>query len=200
MPHIVVYQQKPFNHDSHASKSKIQCALCHAANTQQNFKEECKSCHHDEQQVKVEEKCESCHPIQTAMYNGGKYNIPSMKFDAKVNCVKCHKPQTQIIRPTNAGCNTPNCHKKEDDYAAIMDAWQSKTKQSIAQIEELEKKSEKLLTVLDVPEAAKLYEAAKDNLDFVRADGTLSVHNPQLTDVLIKRASQQLQQCLQLLK
>ncbi|MBM3240244.1 hypothetical protein FJZ31_28510 [Candidatus Poribacteria bacterium] len=81
-----------------------------------------------------------------------------------------------------------------------MDAWQAKTKQSIAQIEELEKKAERLLTVMDVPEAAKLYKTAKDDMDLVRADGTLSVHNPQLTDVLIKRASQQLQQCLQLLK
>ncbi|MFQ6039773.1 MAG: NapC/NirT family cytochrome c [Candidatus Poribacteria bacterium] len=212
MPYIVAYQQKSFNHDVHVSASENQCASCHAANTQQNFKEDCKSCHHDERQVKVEEKCESCHPIQTAMYDGGKYNIPSMKFDAKIDCVKCHKPQTavheiiaerseqDIIRPTDESCNTPNCHKKEDNYAVIMDAWQSKTKQSIVQIEALEKRAEKLLQVMDVPEAAKLYQAAKDDIDFVRADGTLSVHNPQLTDVLIKRALEQFQQCLQLLR
>jgi nitrate/TMAO reductase-like tetraheme cytochrome c subunit len=201
MLYIVDYQQKPFNHNSHAQKSKIKCDSCHMANTQQTFKEKCTSCHHDEKQVKVVEKCESCHPIQTAMHDGGKYNIPSMKFDAKVDCLKCHKTQTQkIIRPSNASCNTPNCHKKEDDYAIIMDVWQSKTKQSLAQIASLEKKAEKLLKVLDVPEAAKLYKAAKDDIDFVRADGTLSVHNPQLTDILIKRAYQQLQQCLQLLE
>jgi len=70
----------------------------------------------------------------------------------------------------------------------------------LQRIEALEKKAEKLLQVLDVPEAAKLYRAAKDDIDVVRADGTLSVHNPQLTDVLIKRALEQLQQCLQLLQ
>ena len=190
-----------FQHGMLLNAAKNQCTSCHAANIQQNFKEDCQSCHHDEKQVKVEEKCESCHPIQTVMYDGVKYNTPSMKFDAKVDCIKCHKPQTpNIIRPTNASCNTPDCHKKEDDYAVIMDAWQSKTKQSIIQIEALEKKAEKLLTVMDVPEAAKLYQAAKDDIDVVRADGTLSIHNPQLTDVLIKRAFEQFQQCLQLLK
>jgi nitrate/TMAO reductase-like tetraheme cytochrome c subunit len=232
MPQIVAYQEKPFNHDSHARKAKIQCASCHEANIQQKFKEKCTSCHHDEKQVKVEQKCPSCHPIQTAMYNGGKYNIPSLKFDIKIDCVKCHKSQTAvhednplapfgkgeaersepkgeavgerseqtIIRPANTSCNTPNCHRREDNYALIMDAWQLNTKKSLEQIEALEKKAEKLMTVLDVPEAAELYKAAKDDMDFVRADGTLSVHNPQLTDVLIKRSSERLQQCLQLLK
>jgi hypothetical protein len=234
----VAYQGKTFDHKSHVDKSrfiggageKMQCNTCHASDIKQSFKGECAPCHHDEKQIvakisrvvgAVREMpalvyCESCHPIRTAMYKGLKYNLPSMKFDAKVDCVKCHKPDA--IEMTRTRCDTDGCHKEqppapsplikggrgvvgkgEGDYAAIMDAWQANTRKSITQAEILEQKIEKLLTDWDVPEAKQLYSKAKEALDFVRKDGSLGVHHPELVDKLMKSSIEQLQQSLQLL-
>ena len=239
---IVVYQGKRLDHKSHVDKSRfiggagenIQCSTCHASDIKQSFKGECAPCHHDEKQIADKISlvssvvyCESCHPIQTAMYKGSQYNLPPfikgglgglpcMKFDAKVDCVKCHK--LDAIKMTKARCDTAGCHKEqppapsplikggrgvvgkgEGDYAAIMDTWQTKTRISIAQAEILEQKVEKLLTDWDVPEAKQLYSNAKESLDFVRKDGSLGVHHPELVDKLMKSSIEWLQQSLQLL-
>ena len=210
---VVVYQGKNLDHQSHVDKSRfiggageeIQCNTCHASDIKQSFKGECAPCHHDAKQIADKTSfassvvyCESCHPIQTAMYKGLRYNLPSMKFDAKVDCVKCHKLDA-ISGMTLARCYTDDCHKKVSDYATIMDTWQANTRNSTAQAEILEQKIEKLLTDWDVPEAKQLYRNAKEALDFVRKDGSLGVHHPELVDKLMKNSIEQLQQSLQLL-
>ncbi len=201
----VTYQQKPFNHELHTDKippSPLsqrggECAVCHAANIKRNFKGECVSCHHDEKRVAVEGKCAACHPIQTAMYQGTKHNLPSVKFEAEIDCVDCHQLETETVgKVTRAACNY--CHD-EDDYGTVMDTMQTQTKKTLASTYALAQKAEKLLMTLNVPEAKQLYKTAKADLDFVKSDNSLSIHNPELADVLVKQAEKKLQECLRLL-
>ncbi|MFQ6039768.1 MAG: cytochrome c3 family protein, partial [Candidatus Poribacteria bacterium] len=226
---VAIYQGKKFDHKSHGAGDKIQCSTCHASDIKQSFKTDCGPCHHHEKEIAAKISrvaaeipelpatvyCESCHPIQTAMYKGSRLiaslrlqqRLPSMKFDAKVDCIECHKFD-HFGKMTLESCDAEGCHKEqplaplwkgEGDYAAIMDTWQAKTRTSIAQAEILEQKIEKLLTDWDVPEAKQLYENAKEALDSVRKDGSLGVHNPELVDKLMNNSIEQFQQSLQLL-
>ncbi|MBI1929335.1 cytochrome c3 family protein, partial [Candidatus Poribacteria bacterium] len=197
LPRQIVYQQKAFNHDLHATQRGIQCNSCHTPNVQQGFKADCISCHHDETKVQVVAKCGTCHPNQTAMFAGTGYNIPSLKLAAQVTCAACHQAETQKIGvATRNGCKL--CHKA-GDYAAIMGVWQTRAQSALSELKVTETKAAALLAALDVPEAQQLYQSAKKDIDFIRSDASLGVHNPELTDVLVMNARERLQKCLDLL-
>jgi hypothetical protein len=196
LPRQVVYQQKSFDHKLHATRNS-RCSTCHTNNVQQSFKADCISCHHDERKVKVEEKCGTCHPNQTAMFEGKGYNLPSLKLAARVPCEGCHQAETETISvATRNGCKS--CHDK-GDYAAVMDAWQTKTRAGLNELKATETKVAALLGALDAPEARQLYESAQKDIDFIQADASYGVHNPELADVLIMNAQGRLQKCLNLL-
>ncbi len=197
LPRQIVYQQKAFNHDLHATQRGISCNACHAPNVQPIFKADCISCHHDETKVQVVAKCGTCHPNQTAMFEGTGYNIPSLKLAAQVTCEGCHQAETKTIGvATRNGCKS--CHKT-GDYAAVMDVWQTKARGALGELKVTEAKVAALLASLNVPEARQLYESAKKDINFVQADASFGVHNPELTDVLLKNARERLQKCLDLL-
>jgi len=120
-----------------------------------------------------------------------------LKLAARVPCEGCHQAETETIGvPTRNSCKF--CHDT-GDYAAVMDAWQTKARGALSELKMTEAKVATLLASLNVPEARQLYESAKKDIDFIRADASLGVHNPELTDVLVKNARERLQKCLDLL-
>ena len=78
-----------------------------------------------------------------------------------------------------------------------MDAWQTKTRNALEELEVMEMKVAALLAGIDVPDIQQIYESAQKDIDFVRADSSLGVHNPELTDVLLQNAQVSLQRCLE---
>ena len=197
LPRQTVYQQEVFNHDVHATQRSLGCSVCHATNVKQSFKADCTSCHHDETEVEVEEKCGTCHPDQTAMHEGTPYNLPSLKRDAKVGCIDCHTAETDTVGVTTRNSCTV-CHET-GDYAAIMDAWQTKAQNTLSELKVVETKVAVLLAAVDIAEVQQIYESAQRDIDFVQADATLGVHNPELADVLLDNARDRFQRCLDML-
>lgn len=199
---IAKFSDTTFMHQNHVDRHKVECIRCH---------EEIK--HQLGRTIEpLETLCSLCHVKKHGgvreMYMGrggrGVADSPSAMFAHQVDCKGCHivpsippedvafKGQTFKTTPISCG----GCH--DQSYGAILAMWKEEAKTSLENLAAKLLDAEKAQGLKNHPQAARLIKDAKYNYYFVK--DAKGVHNFDYATALLKKAEENLDQALTLLK
>jgi nitrate/TMAO reductase-like tetraheme cytochrome c subunit len=183
----VEHEGLTFSHEIHVDMQGVTCGTCHSnavrhgqvVLTMQN----CNSCHHKETPPDV--TCESCHEETAAIYAGTYLDkdVPDYMYSEEVECVDCHVPDDNVIRPTIASCL--DCH--DEGYDTDAEEWKT-------EIEELTQQVQSLMSGLP--------RASRSNPAYTKAASVLAdfdkgaaggIHNYELTSEVLLEVKEELE-------
>lgn len=96
----------------------VACVKCHPNERYKDVPTDCIACHriNDTHRGGYGTKCADCHSPrkwEKVDYDHGKTNFPLKDRHAKVECIKCHAPKSDV-KKTPKTCS--GCHKNDDDH------------------------------------------------------------------------------------
>ncbi len=180
-------------------KLSITCAVCHEL-TAAEFKlrleplETCTSCHNNGGEI-VPGK--AVHHPQKEMFLGygaiGVPVTPDSKYRSGLTCIECHMPNEAhtfegktpaeaIKEHTESICVMCHADQSEEQFAKEVARMQRQIKQSCEQLEKGLNNAQKRIDELkrqgiDVAQAQTVYNIVYTNLSFIKADGSMGIHN-----------------------
>jgi len=173
-----------FSHNIHIVNQNLPCAKCHSNIHEHGetiiTKSECLTCHHTQESV----SCEKCHSLQSSFYSGNISFIPESSEDIMytegVECGDCHTGEdSQVKKATPEACFS--CH--DEEYGEILMSWKSETAQRLQLLDG------KILQVKKQNLTEKNQEIVLNmelNLDLIKEDKSLGVHNFELINEILK--------------
>jgi nitrate/TMAO reductase-like tetraheme cytochrome c subunit len=188
-----------FMHENHVTKHKVECYWCHLeikhqAYPQGNFDAgvNCAQCHG------------GSHSPSAQLYKGEGGSVkgePSAMFTAQVDCIACHRPDTTgkiqghgILPPKPDASRCAACHG--DDGAGYLKDWKKQLADDVAKTTRLLNQAAGVAKIQKTAEAKKLFDEAKQDLEFVvAADG---VHNLDYAQTLLKGCREKLERSMAL--
>ncbi len=201
---IAKFSDTTFVHLNHVANHKIECIRCHAeikhqlGKTISPLETQCAVCHVGK------------HGGEREMYLGrggkGVANSPSAMFAHQVDCAGCHITPTippedvafkgQTFKTTVKSCSA--CH--DESYEGLLDSWKEELASSLNELEPKLTRTGNLLVASGGKnsQALALYQDAQYNYYFVR--DAKGVHNFDYAAALLKKADENLDRALALLK
>lgn len=173
-----------FSHNTHIVNQKLPCTKCHS-NVQTHgetiiTKNECLTCHHTQEII----DCEKCHELQASIYSGNisfiSESSEGVMYGEGIECRDCHAGGDAQIRKANPE-TCINCH--DEEYGDILINWKKDTAELMQSLDEkifqLQKQG---LTENNLTIVLNL----KTNLELLKEDKSLGVHNFELINKILK--------------
>jgi nitrate/TMAO reductase-like tetraheme cytochrome c subunit len=189
--HIERFDDEAFIHENHITKHKIECDQCHEE-IEHKLPErdhiatagDCAACHDSRHQVQ--------HFMRSGQGGALVENLPDRMYETRVDCTGCHRETHGAeSRKSWASRGIPpaddvacmQCHGAK--YGGMLSAWRHEVEGAMGRLDAA-------LAALDGrgggKERAPALAPARNNLDFVRADGSHGAHNIGYTLALLRKA------------